>query len=40
LWHEWRRGRNEVVMVDLLCAVIFNAQSLLLEITLGRDVEE
>ena len=40
LWYEWRRGRDEAVMVDLLCAVIFNAQSLLLEITLGRDVEE
>src|SRR3990167_2853168 len=40
LWYEWRRGKDEVVMVDLLCAVIFNAQSLLLEITLGRDVEE
>jgi len=40
LWYEWRRGKDEVVMVDLLCAVIFNVQSLLLEITLGRDVEE
>ena len=40
LWYEWRRGKDEVVMVDLLCAVIFNAQSLLLEITLGRDVRE
>ena len=40
LWYEWRRGKDEVVMVDLLCAVIFNAQSLLLEITLERDVKE
>jgi len=40
LWYEWRRGKNEETMVDLLCAIIFNAQSLLLEITLCRDVEE
>ena len=40
LWYEWRAGQEELKMVDLLCAIIFNAQSLLLEITLGRDVEE
>ena len=41
LWLKWRCPPYNIEgLVDLLCAIIFNAQGLLLEIALGRYVEE
>lgn len=42
LWWEWDTdGATPLnVFTDLLCAIIFNAQGLLLEVALGREVPE
>src|SRR3990167_2688002 len=43
LWCNWRSEEGSQGLrkaTDLLCAIIFNAQGLLLEIALGRYIEE
>ena len=41
LWTVWRtEPERELTIIDLLCAIMFNVQGLLLEIYKGRDVSE
>ena len=41
LWRKWREEpSDETGMIDLLCAVMFNVQGMLFEITMGRDVQD
>ena len=41
LWTVWRtEPEMELTIIDLLCAIMFNVQGLLLEIYKGRDVGE
>jgi hypothetical protein len=41
LWLAWRVDPEDTkAIVALLCAILFNTQGLLLEIALGRSVEE
>lgn len=41
LWTVWRtEPEMELTIIDLLCAIMFNVQGLLLEIYKGRDVSE
>jgi len=41
LWFCWRADpENTKELVALLCAILFNVQAMLLELALGRSVEE
>ncbi len=40
LWYAWRDADLDGRFVSLLCAILFNAQAMLHEIALGRDVQE
>ncbi|MFQ5822248.1 MAG: hypothetical protein ACE5I5_19895, partial [Candidatus Heimdallarchaeota archaeon] len=40
LWELWRRDHLKDDLIDLLCAVLFNVQGLLHELSLGRSVGE
>ena len=41
LWRIWRVvPEAEDKLVELLCAILFNVQGFLFEITMGRDVED
>jgi len=41
LWIQWRtRIPNEERFVELLCAILFNVQAMLLELILERDIED
>lgn len=37
LWREWRSEKHVDLMAELLCAVMFNAEGLLLELLLERE---
>lgn len=40
LWMEWEQDKDEGIMTELLAAIIFNAQGLLYELALARDVKD